>query len=383
MSGPDRGDEHAVGREGDRADDAPAIRFPRRHWLRVAVEIDRPDGVRRAAALSRRRRIQHGAHADRCGPLRVGRKERRRLLNVLARWQAEHVQRAVARHDVHDTRRTSKKAARFFLAGRARNSLGHLTATCGRHRRRSRCGSSSCAWRCARWRCAGGTTDSSLDRHALPRFAQQAAVPDSAAATAEWVCARRSRRPVKGHDARGAGRHSARARRGGCRNSEIELTLPQQVAKVVVDPVDAVRATSDERHRYEERHAACRHTLCETLQPARPVAECGLPLQLEPGLRQRRHGNLVVGADPRRALRVGQGRQPLRSPASDLRQRGACGEESRHDHEDTDHEDTDRGTDHEDTKTRRKGHCVIPKQYSTPSNVAMYARPFATVRPLK
>ena len=59
----DRGDQSAVGGERHGADDGSAVRVPRHHRFRVAVEIDGADRRRRSAAAARRSR-----HTASCPP---------------------------------------------------------------------------------------------------------------------------------------------------------------------------------------------------------------------------------------------------------------------------------------------------------------------------
>jgi hypothetical protein len=121
------------------------------------------------------------------------------------------------------------------------------------------------------------------------------------------------------------------ARTGGCRRGKrrTEVPLPDDVAEIVVDGVHVVRATGHERHRNEQCHAARRRARSETEHAARLVVELRRPLQSEAWRRHRLHRNLVVVADPRRALRIGQRRRPLRTAAADLCEREAPGERAR------------------------------------------------------
>ena len=104
------GEQRPVGRKRHRTHDRPAAGPPRHHRLRVAVQIDRPDGVGRAATTARGRRIQAGVDRDRRGPPRVRRQEGCGALHILSGRQTEHVQQAVAGDHVPDTGRTGQES---------------------------------------------------------------------------------------------------------------------------------------------------------------------------------------------------------------------------------------------------------------------------------
>ena len=297
--------------------------------------------MRRSAAACGRGRVQHGVHGDRRGPSRVRRQEWRGALHVLPGRQTKHVQHAVARDHVADAggaRQEPEAAAAFFPARRSRNPIGRL-------RRRAPRDLVAARWRggaaprppprapgAALFGAGEGSPPArpaprAFERHALPGLAEQAAIADRAAPAAEPRKARD--RSVEPHDARRASADAAWTARRRCGQRDVEPPLPDDVAEVVVDAVDVVRAAGHERHRHEQRHAARRHALSEAVHAARLVIELRCPLQLEAGLRQRRHRDLVVGAHPRRALRIAQRRQPLRAAAADLGEREASGQRRR------------------------------------------------------
>ena len=164
------------------------------------------------------------------------------------------------------------------------------------------------------------TTGPSFSRRAFAGFAKKAPVSGTAATEVQtWRrgCCRR----VKPNDARSARRDAAGAARCRRRQRAVEMLLPHDVAGVVVDPVDVVRAAGHERHRHEERDAAGADPLPEPVHATRLVVECRLPLQIEAGLRERLNRDLVIGPNPRRALRVGERGEPLGAPASRLCER--------------------------------------------------------------
>ena len=250
------------------------------------------------------------------------------------------MQHAVARYDITDTGGPKQKGVRagiLFRPWRAGDALDSLARRGSRGRgSRTACRASSgtlldarrCtppAWRgCTGWIAGAARTGrASFRRNTLTRFAKQTAVPGATGpATAEAGRAGSSRR-VQPDDASGCRRDPTGARRRRCGKGGIKMPLPHNVAEIVVDAVDVVRAASHDRHRHEERHAARRHTLGESVHAARLVVELYLPLLLESRLRQRRHRDLVVGADPRRPLRIGQRGEPLRAPPPRLRKRNA------------------------------------------------------------
>ena len=393
--GPIAAIERAVRRERDRADDSAAVGLPRHDRLRVAVQIDRPDAVRRAAAVPRRRGVQRRVHGDRRGPPRVGGQERRRALEVLAGRQTEHVQHAVARDHVADAggpeQKAERAAASSSAARRAGNPLAGLAAArrrqpaaaraVPRRGRRPARRPAAAPRRGGRRRrgiaaSASRTGRAPFDRHALRRARRAgcdtrptpraaAEPPGRVGGRCDRACTMRVAPAVMppGHAAVAAG------------SARVELPLPDDVAEVVVDAVDVVRAAGDERHRHEQRHAARGHALRQAVRAARLVVELRVPLQLEARLRQRRDRDLVVGAHPRRALRIGQRGQPLRAAAADLREARRCRPAAAV--EDRRAADVDARITILRLSWRRRSNRA------TPSNVAMYARPLATVSPLK
>ena len=143
----------------------------------------------------------------------------------LARGEADHVQHAVARHDVGDARRTeeeSKRTAALFLRGdpgmRSTAWLPRAAgggATCralfdaGRRRHVRACRG---AGACGRSRGSPAATRASFDRHSFTGLAEQAAIARTAAAAepAAGAAGGPSSRTM-----RGRGRNPAGTGRGG------------------------------------------------------------------------------------------------------------------------------------------------------------------------
>ena len=137
----------------------------------------------------------------------------------------------------------------------------HRAAASGRRR-------AACA---ADLRGASRATRAPLDRHALARLAKQTAIAGRAAAETQSGGGG-GRRCVQRDDA-GRGRRDAAGTVGGRRgHRRVELPLPDDVAGVVVDRVDVVRAAGHERHRDEQRHAVRGHALRRAVQ--RRAAGC-------------------------------------------------------------------------------------------------------------
>ena len=131
-----------------------------------------------------------------------------------------------------------------------------------------------------------------FERHTLPgspitlRYDCAARPPPAGGA----VIGRRHER----HDPRRARRHAAGALRRRGRERGIEMALPDDVAGVVVERVDVVRAAGDDRHRHEQRDAVRGDAVRQPVHAARPVIQLRAPLPLEPrlrhGLRRRSSG---------------------------------------------------------------------------------------------
>src|SRR6185295_12701666 len=123
--------------------------------------------------------------------------------------------------------------------------------------RSSACGGRTCG--------TSGSAAAGLERDTLAWLTDYGPVSaPSAAARAPTATGDRRRR--RAHDARGGRRGAAGAcgRRRGQRS--VEVALPDDVAGVVVDRIDVVRAAGDDRHRHEQRDAIRADALEESIQ---------------------------------------------------------------------------------------------------------------------
>ena len=245
--------------------------LPGHDRLGVALEIDRPDAVRRARAIAGGRRVERVSTAIVSDHRALAGK------NSAGRWMSlpdcrpMHVQDAVARDRIDDAGRpaeTAAAAADLFgrRAGNRRAGRGRRSRR--RHRRRREPGAAPARRARSRARRRPGaavpaprrsppprlvlpgapapaaparpaSAAAPFERHALARLADHAAIRLRGAAAAGGR--RGDRRRHERHDPRRAGGHAAGALRGRRGDRRVELALPHDVAGVVVDRVHGVR----------------------------------------------------------------------------------------------------------------------------------------------